>query len=477
MGYSNQGGTCVLTGSSNECQGGNTCGTAACGANTTCNDPNSTCGNRTCTCLPGYSGNPLTGCTDIDECSGNPCVNGTCTQNSPGQGYSCSCGSFISVDSTANSVNDPVCVCDMTGTFAVRIATTLSWSNITNIENASGVVTYGWGIRRQSYDSSGNFSVTTTTCGGTTPDICGNGASGIIGPEAYAQFVTNQAWASSQMQSTTLPSMTLARPYAGQAYNEPQSAQLLGISLTNPLGTWPASRQNVQGGTGTRTNGAAWKDDDNDGIAGVTSFAVPAAGMPINNNTPPSCTSNADCTAACGANAALHCAGTGQSNGAPDICALNNACVIESPPYAYATTSPDCPRGGGTKLTYAYWPGLEGLTVRRVNKFYLASRVISQFQGTFTDCNNISGSVIGPKSGQPQLDGRIYGCGDDSPDGACAATILDNATAGFDSTPQTQQVTAASFVLKRLSNDKNFAVTCDHVRATDLPCTGLTGCR
>src|SRR5204862_1511526 len=116
---------------------------------------------------------------------------------------------------------------------------------------------------------------------------------------------------------------------------------------------------------------------------GLTSFATPPGGIGLNANTPPTCSTNADCTSACGANASLHCAGTGQSNAAPDICAPSNTCVIESPPYAYATTSSDCPRStGGTRLSYKYWPGLEGITVRRINKFSIASRVISQIQGT-----------------------------------------------------------------------------------------------
>ena len=58
----------------------------ACGANASCTDGN------TCVCDAGYEGNPINGCTDIDECANgsNPCgPNATCT-NTAGS-FDCLC--------------------------------------------------------------------------------------------------------------------------------------------------------------------------------------------------------------------------------------------------------------------------------------------------------------------------------------------------------------------------------------------------
>ncbi|XP_057801208.1 wall-associated receptor kinase 2-like [Salvia miltiorrhiza] len=65
---------------------------SACHGNTICVDSATGLGGYRCSCLEGYQGNPyLTpGCTDIDECRGNPCdPNGICTNL--GGSYSCSC--------------------------------------------------------------------------------------------------------------------------------------------------------------------------------------------------------------------------------------------------------------------------------------------------------------------------------------------------------------------------------------------------
>jgi Calcium-binding EGF domain len=58
---------------------------SSCGDNTRCNTRSDNC-----ECTPGYEGNPLAGCTDVDECKFSPCgLNGQCV-NSVGS-YSCNC--------------------------------------------------------------------------------------------------------------------------------------------------------------------------------------------------------------------------------------------------------------------------------------------------------------------------------------------------------------------------------------------------
>lgn len=95
---------CVLI---NEC----TANVDNCHALATCYDPSSAVGNYTCTCPAGYSGNGRTGvggtgCTDINECAGNPCgPNGvSCTQTPIGSwsapGYSCTCAANYGFNGT-----------------------------------------------------------------------------------------------------------------------------------------------------------------------------------------------------------------------------------------------------------------------------------------------------------------------------------------------------------------------------------------
>lgn len=412
----------------------NQCLLNPCDTNATCLDPTPT-GTMTelcdplCTCKAGYTGTGCpAGCTDVNECTaGNPCgeddmtPRGSC--NNTGGSYTCTCAmGFTLVGGT--------CVCDMNGTFAIRIRTDVSWSGITNVENGSDT-TYSWALRTHNYMPNGTLEVETIPCGGTTPDICGT--SPILGAEAYAQFLTNQIWGIASMPTEIL-SMNLPNALPGQAFVTSQTAVLLGIHLTNPLGTWPSSNNNVGTVASPGTNGAYWVNHDNDSNAAVTIYAVPPGGIGIDGNIP-------------------------------------------DPPFAFASTSAVCPRGGGSALSYAWWPGVEGLSVQRVKRFYAASRVISYLSGSLTSCDVITGDVAGPNPdsasdpgtlGEMKNDGRFQGCtrctsGSSAGcgDTACSGTLTDF----FDNQSQTQQVTDASFIIKRVSG----STTCAQARALSYP--------
>lgn len=62
------------------------CDRFPCGVNAQCtpSDP------PKCLCLPGYKGDPLHGCEDIDECKDNPCALGSQCVNEKGH-YKCIC--------------------------------------------------------------------------------------------------------------------------------------------------------------------------------------------------------------------------------------------------------------------------------------------------------------------------------------------------------------------------------------------------
>lgn len=265
--------------------------------------------------------------------------------------------------------------------------------------------------------------INTTPCGGTTPDLCGQGNPLTPVPnEAYAQFLSTHIFGTPSMPIGNLE-ISLPNALAGQAYTEPQTAVLFGITLTDPLGAWPAAIANIGAG-GSQTNGSAWADNDNDGHNGVTSYGVPPGG--ISQATSP------------------------------------------FPAVDYATASTVCPRGSsGTRLSYDYWPGFD-TAFRQVKRFYTAERVISSMSGTITTCDStgatlIQGSVGGPDSGQMQTNLRFGGCvrvnGSGELDCSPALTNL------YDGQAQTQHVTSGSFVVKRVASN----VTCADVRAMTFP--------
>jgi hypothetical protein len=197
---------------------------------------------------------------------------------------------------------------------------------------------------------------------------------------------------------------------------------LFGISLTDPFGAWPASRQNVLGGTGTRTNGAAWVDADSDGVSGFLNYNVPPGGV-LSANSP-------------------------------------------FPPQDYASTSSACPRSKtGTRLSYAYAPAYDS-GVRRVKRFSSAARAISQLSGAFSpsSCDVITGNVVGPQSGQQQVDGRVYSCimVNGSGETACSSTVVDSLDAPGGGTHTFNSVT---FIIKRAA----VGISCAQARALPYP--------
>ena len=113
---------------------------------------------------------------------------------------------------------------------------------------------------------------------------------------------------------------------------------------------------------------------------------------------------------------------------------------------------------------YAYLPGLEGLSVRRVKRVFAGSRLISSLDGVIdaASCDLITGAVKGPgPTGQMQSDARFVGCircsgTDCSSETDCSGSLVDF----YDNTEQAQQVISASFILKRVAS----TVSCNDVR-------------
>jgi hypothetical protein len=220
------------------------------------------------------------------------------------------------------------------------------------------------------------------------------------------------------------------------------TASLVGIELPqfasgwDPTDTtdygWPNNRSAVS--TTVSTTGAYWTQTDNDGVLGLASYAVPSTGV--------------------------------------------SATVA---PVAYGTTSAAC-----DGLGYANWPmpAACGFGACRATRFFIASRTISALKGTITNCNTITGDVIGPNpdsavdpdtDGEMRADARIYDCLLSGGYGRCSdrndlnSQPLENT---LDGQPQTQQIDNASFVIKRVPAamvNANREITCSNIRAMTFP--------
>jgi hypothetical protein len=106
-------------GSGKTCTPNQECAALGCGANSVCTG---SAGQRSCACAPGFSGDPLSGCTDIDECSSGDatCDAATSTCLNSDGGYVCTCNtgfersgdSCVNIDECARGLD----LCDSAAT-------------------------------------------------------------------------------------------------------------------------------------------------------------------------------------------------------------------------------------------------------------------------------------------------------------------------------------------------------------------------
>jgi hypothetical protein len=388
---------------------------SVCAPDATCDDPSNASGDFTCACKPGFSGDGKT-CAQADPCADNPCGDGrgSCSVAADG-GHSCSCNAgYVAIGGA--------CVCDLSGTFAARASLSLSWDRMSNAIEPGSQTVYSYALERHTYDAQGNLTIELTSCGNTPLDFCGVGIAPVVAAEAYSQYMPVEIWELPSMPRVT-SRVALPRAVAGAAFETPAIAVLQGITLKDPSGEWPSSYRDIAGTPyfdGSAVNGAAWVDQDDDNVVGVTSYVVPPGGVQVDGKAP-------------------------------------------DPPRNFGATSPVCPRTGGPHTAYAYWPAPavgEVLPVR-VKRMYTASRVISAYKGKIDSCDAMSGDIVGIGGGKLQLEARIGGCirtsGDDET--ACTSTSIDF----IDSAAESQNVDSASFVIKRMPSDVD--ATCANVRA------------
>jgi hypothetical protein len=340
---------------------------------------------------------------------------GTLASNDAGSSASCGSG-YVAVAGA--------CVCDLNGTFAFHGQVQASLASMAPVEALNDTMEL-WAIARNVYDANGNLALTLSACGQSTPDICTAAqAPALPNAEAYAQYVPVEVWDKRGVQTALQISLPGALP--GTPFETPTLAQLFGVTLTNPLGAWPTTRKDVEGGSefdGSAVNGAKWLDVDADGELGMTIKIVPPGGVA--------------------------------------------ASATSGPPHSYAANSTACPRSDAkaTRSPYAYLPLPQGLGVKRIKRLYSAQRTVMEFHGTFASCDRISGMVTGAKGGKLRSDALIGGCAmvNGSGESACTAGLLDMADTGGGATAGLE-LGSGSFVLARVAD----AVTCAQVRAMNL---------
>ena len=305
-------------------------------------------------------------------------------------------------------------MCDLNGTFALKISMKMTWTGLAfgTVEDGTNVPFYSWALQSQTYDSNGNLDDHDDALrrhdARSVRHASGDG-------EAYGQYFPNHIWGTANMPKQTID-VALPDARATKPFQTANAAVLFGIRLTdmsgnpNPLGPWPSQprRSRLPDGRGDhralrcRRTAAAWRtkycwdtvrdrergcayrsDDDNDGVTGITSLVVPPGG--VNTDSP----------------------------------------------LSFGANSVDCRRMQRRRCvsrTHVIRASRTGRPVDGSTKFYTASRTISRFDGTITNCDRIEGPVKGPRASntQVQADFRFYGCADNSADNVCSIDVLDD---------------------------------------------------
>jgi hypothetical protein len=390
---------------------------SACSPDADCEDPSASSGDFVCTCKKGFKGDGRS-CTEQDACAGNPCGDdrGTCTSRAPGE-HSCACApGFVEKQGQ--------CVCDMSGTFAVRSLVDLTWGRMGELIEPGSDSAYDYAIEHVRYDVEGNLELEHVPCGTGPLDLCGIGSPPTLASEAYAPYVPTTVWDLPGLRTVKVKVHPIDQLIPGAAFETDSVAHLQGIGLKDPLGAWPASRRDIAGTggfDGSATNGAVWLDQDSDGFVGLTNYVVPPGG-------------------------------------------LDDAAKLPPAPRAYGAYSPVCPRTGGPHTPYAYLPApAQGSTLVpvRVKRFYSAVRMITAYRGNLSSCNKIAGELLGDKGEEPKLEMRVGGCIRKLND---KETACNEAAVDFlDSSSQLQIAANAHFQMQRWPSDT--PVSCAAARA------------
>jgi hypothetical protein len=296
-------------------------------------------------------------------------------------------------------------MCDLNGTFATLNEIDVEWTavsvlGITVIAAGSDTV-FSWGIRQITVTNGSTVQVDSVPCGGTAPDLCSP-----YYKQSFADAIPTSIWQGANIPFGSVTT-TITDPDPGEAFVTPTEAGILGVTLGDPLGTWPnawnAAGLTWAGPTSTSTP----PDQDGDGQYGITSYF---------NNT-----------------------------GTSSVC---------SQPYA-DLPDPNSPLSG-PRIDRVY-------TGSRVLGGYNGTIVAKPAASDGLPCDVMTGTLTGPTNGFPEIDGRVRGCHLDNGT-ACSDTTWQDLDAQGNTAPQT--ITATHFSMVRVADS---GITCAAVRAMSFP--------
>ena len=222
--------------------------TAHCGScGNACSNAHGTTSCRASACVPSCS-------TGYDDCDGqrpNGCETALNSVSNCGR-----CGAVCPANGGTPVCTAGVCdtVCNLTGTYALKLTVAVSWSATSYVSSGSGTVTVY--SRLQGTQSGNSLSGSVVECARVTPDL----RSSVLS-ESYNVSYPNAIYdhAPTYLQAGTA-SVTLSGTSPGASFTLARTAQLMGASMADPVnGVWPSS-----------ASGLSQIDTDQDGKPGVS---------------------------------------------------------------------------------------------------------------------------------------------------------------------------------------------------------------
>lgn len=220
------------------------CGT--CGA--PCTNPNGITSCRGSSCAPVCS-------TGFGDCDGSR-QNGCETSLLGSVDHCGTCGVVCPANGGTPVCNAGVCgtLCDLDGTFALKLSATGSWPSGQYLKSGSG--TFHFWLKAELDHSGSTLAAAVTECGRIKPPIT-NTAN-----ETHVYGFPNSLFDNGYLTATSVTA-TLSTSSPGAVLAWPLTSNLMGISLTNPnTDPWPSSASQVPS--------ARRIDMDRDGKTGVT---------------------------------------------------------------------------------------------------------------------------------------------------------------------------------------------------------------
>jgi hypothetical protein len=199
-----------------------------------------------------------TGYGDCDTSRPNGCETALNTITNCGM-----CGRTCPANGGTAVCNAGVCntICDLTGTYALKMSVAGSWANATYIRGGSG--TFQFWMKLQGTHTGNSIAGTLTECGRYVPDF-----SATMVSETYNYGYPNSLFDGNFLPSTST-TITLGSSSPGATFALPLSATQMGVNMADPInGSWPSLASGIAAGIRVDMDG-----DSHPGVSAVYSNA------------------------------------------------------------------------------------------------------------------------------------------------------------------------------------------------------------